>query len=56
MIASLKIWLALSTDRRAVTAMEYGLITALIAAVIVAAVSSLGNGISGTFLYIAGSL
>lgn len=56
MIASLKIWLVLAIEKRAVTAMEYGLIAALIAAVIVAAVSSVGNGISGTFLYIAGSL
>ncbi|MBV9783507.1 MAG: Flp family type IVb pilin [Acidisphaera sp.] len=56
MIANLRIWLALSIDKRAVTALEYGLITALIAAAIVGAVSSLGTNIQSTFLYIAGNL
>jgi pilus assembly protein Flp/PilA len=39
-------YIALKTDRRAVTALEYGLIAALIAGVIVAAVTSLGTGIN----------
>jgi pilus assembly protein Flp/PilA len=36
----------LKSDRRAVTALEYGLIAALIAGVIVTAVTSLGTNIS----------
>jgi pilus assembly protein Flp/PilA len=35
--------LALKADRRAVTAIEYGLIAALIAIVIIAAVTSMGS-------------
>jgi pilus assembly protein Flp/PilA len=49
MYAFLKIWLALKTDRRAVTALEYGLIAALIAGVIITAVTSLGTNISLAF-------
>jgi len=41
--------LALKTDKRAVTAIEYALIAALIAVVIIGAVSLLGNQISNTF-------
>jgi len=41
--------LALKTDRRAVTAIEYALIAALIAVVIIGAVSLLGSSISSTF-------
>jgi pilus assembly protein Flp/PilA len=40
---------ALKSDRRAVTALEYGLIAALIAGVIITAVSALGTDISTTF-------
>jgi pilus assembly protein Flp/PilA len=36
-------------DRRAVTAIEYGLIAALIAVVIIVAVSTLGTNLTGTF-------
>ena len=49
MYAYLKLWLALKSDRRAVTALEYGLIAALIAGVIITAVTTLGTGISQTF-------
>ncbi len=49
MISYVKTWLALKTDRRAVTALEYGLIAALIALGIVTAVKSLAGGLSGTF-------
>ncbi len=49
MYAFLKIWLALKSDRRAVTALEYGLIAALIAGVIITAVTALGTDISNTF-------
>ena len=41
----------LYTDRRAVTALEYGLIAALIAGVIVAAVASVGPRSSRTFAW-----
>jgi len=44
---------ALKSDRRAVTALEYGLIAALIAGVIITAVSALGTNISSTFNTIA---
>ncbi|WP_081822073.1 Flp family type IVb pilin [Acidocella facilis] len=46
----------LNVDKRAVTAIEYGLIAALIAVVIIAAVSSLGTRISNTFNAVASEL
>ena len=49
MVEFLKIWLELKTDRRAVTMLEYGLIAALIAAVCVGAVTTLGTSISAQF-------
>jgi pilus assembly protein Flp/PilA len=56
MIEYVKTWLELKTDTRAVTALEYGLIAALIAAVIVTAVSSLGTSLSGKFTTIANTI
>ena len=44
------------TDRRAVTAVEYSLIAALIAVVIIAAISSLGHGIANTFNHVSSEL
>jgi pilus assembly protein Flp/PilA len=49
MYAYLQTWICLKTDRRAVTALEYGLIAALIAGVIITAASTLGTDISNTF-------
>ena len=49
-------WLQLKTDRRAVTALEYGLIAALIAGVIVTAVTLVGTGLTATFNTVAGIL
>jgi pilus assembly protein Flp/PilA len=49
MNAFLRTWLRLKTDRRGVTALEYGLIAALIAGVIITAVATLGTNISTTF-------
>jgi pilus assembly protein Flp/PilA len=46
----------LKADDRAVTAIEYALIAALIAVVIIGAVTQLGNGVSGTFNTVAGEL
>jgi pilus assembly protein Flp/PilA len=48
--------LALKVDKRAVTAIEYALIAALIAVAIIAAVSTLGTSISSTFNKVASSL
>ncbi len=42
-----------SADKKAVTAIEYALIAALIAVVIIIAVSTLGNNVSSTFNTIA---
>jgi pilus assembly protein Flp/PilA len=39
----------LTRDNRAVTALEYGLIAALIAVVIIGSVATLGRNLSGTF-------
>ena len=44
-----RITLKLSKDTRAVTALEYGLIAALIAVVIIGAVSTLGERLRDTF-------
>jgi pilus assembly protein Flp/PilA len=56
MISYLKIWLELKTDRRAVTALEYGLIAAAVAVVIVGSVATLGTNLSTTFSNIAASV
>jgi pilus assembly protein Flp/PilA len=52
----LKNWLRLKTDRRAVTALEYGLIAALIAGVLITSVSLLGTDIAAKFTTIAGKI
>ncbi|HUZ63721.1 MAG TPA: Flp family type IVb pilin [Acetobacteraceae bacterium] len=56
MIEFIRIWLALRTDRRGVTALEYGLIAALIAVVIITAVGLVGTNLSATFNNIAKSV
>lgn len=43
-------------DEEGVTALEYGLIAALIAVVIIVAVSLVGNELSSTFSYVGGEL
>lgn len=48
--------LALKSDRRGVTAMEYGLIAALVAVVIIGAVTTLGTKLTATFTTVANSL
>jgi pilus assembly protein Flp/PilA len=48
--------LRLRDHRRAVTAIEYALIAALIAVVIISAVSNLGKGVSATFNKVASEL
>lgn len=56
MFAYLMIWTRLKTDRRAVTALEYGLIAALIAGVIVTAVTLIGTNMTATFTTLAGKV
>ena len=46
----------LGNDRRGVTMLEYGLIAALIAAVCVAAVTTLGSNLETMFINVAGSI
>jgi pilus assembly protein Flp/PilA len=43
-------------NEEGVTAIEYGLIAALIAVVIIGAVTALGNGVSGTFTRVANAM
>jgi pilus assembly protein Flp/PilA len=56
MTQKLKTWMALRSDRRAVTALEYGLIAALIAVVIIGSVTALGTNISTAFSKVASSI
>ena len=46
----------LLTDRKGATAVEYGLIAALIAVVIVSSVTSIGSILNGTFNTVGGAL
>jgi pilus assembly protein Flp/PilA len=52
----IKTWLELKVDKRAVTALEYGLIAALIAVVIIGAVTTVGANLTKTFATIAGKI
>ena len=56
MIDYVKTWLELKVDRRAVTALEYGLIAALIAVVIIGAVTTVGTNLTTTFTTIGKSI
>ncbi|MBB2175824.1 Flp family type IVb pilin [Gluconacetobacter johannae] len=49
MIQYISAALALKSDRRGVTMLEYGLIAALVAVVVIGAISTLGTGLSGIF-------
>ena len=49
-------WLALRFDKRGVTAMEYGLIAALIAVVIIGALTTIGTNLTTKFQSIATAL
>jgi pilus assembly protein Flp/PilA len=46
----------MQNDRRGVTALEYGLIAALVAGVLVTALTPFGSNLAGTFTGIAGHL
>ncbi|WP_170294709.1 Flp family type IVb pilin [Roseospira navarrensis] len=57
MFESIKMYLtALRRDEKGATAIEYGLIAALIAVVIIGAVTIVGTSLTGTFGTISGSL
>lgn len=49
LVTYIRTMLALKMDKRAVTAIEYALIAALIAVVIIGAVTTLGGGVKNTF-------
>ncbi|MFN7901207.1 MAG: Flp family type IVb pilin [Holosporales bacterium] len=51
-----KLFTRLRRDTSGATALEYGLLAALIAVVIIGAVTSLGKNVSGTFSKIASSV
>ena len=48
--------MVLKRDEKGVTALEYGLIAALIAVVVITAVSTLGNNISSAFNTVANKI
>jgi pilus assembly protein Flp/PilA len=48
--------LRLRSDRRGVTALEYGLIASLVAVAIVVGVTALGTSVGNTFTFIAGKI
>ena len=56
MIEYVKTWLALKSDRRAVTALEYGLIAGVIVAVVAVGFGVLATDLSNKFSDIGGSL
>jgi pilus assembly protein Flp/PilA len=52
----LKTWMALKTDRRAVTALEYGVIAGVMAVVLVTAFTTLGGDLTSLFTTIGNEL
>ncbi len=52
----LSVYTRFMSDSRAVTALEYGMIAALIAAVIVGAVTTIGTNVNSAFVKIGASL
>jgi pilus assembly protein Flp/PilA len=56
MLTYLKTWLALRADRRAVTALEYGVIAGVLAVVVVTAFNTFGTGLNTAFNNVAGQL
>ena len=56
MIEYMKTWLELKLDRRAVTALEYGLIAGVIVATVAVGFSLLANNLSTKFSGVGGSL
>jgi pilus assembly protein Flp/PilA len=56
MLNALTLLMNLKSDRRGVTAVEYGMIAALIAVAIVAIVGTLGGQLSAAFTSVSGAL
>lgn len=56
MLQFLNLMTKLKRDKEGVTALEYGLIAALIAVVIITAVTTLGSNLSATFTNVATTL
>jgi len=56
MLEFFKIWLELKTDRRAVTALEYGLIAAVVIVVALGAFQLLGTNLSKTVNSVASAM
>lgn len=56
MVKFLNTLMTLKRDEKGVTALEYGLIAALIAVVIIGAVTTLGGNLSRTFTNVANTL
>jgi pilus assembly protein Flp/PilA len=56
MLEYLQTWLALRTDRRAVTALEYGVIAGVLAVVVVTAFTTLGTGLNNAFTSVSNQL
>ena len=56
MMEYLKTWLAFSADRRAVTALEYGVIAGVLAVVVVTAFTTLGGGLNNAFTTVSNQL
>lgn len=52
MMEYLKTWLELKTDRRAVTALEYGLIAAIMAVIIIGGVGQYSGALQNKFNHI----
>lgn len=56
MIASVKVWLGLKSDRRGTTALEYGIIACVLVAAVATAMTTLGRQLQNTFNAIGNSL
>ncbi len=56
MLDYFRIWWALRFDKRGVTAMEYGLISTLIAVAIISTVTTVGTNLKSTFTNVADAL
>ena len=56
MIVFIKTWLELKTDKRAVTALEYGLIAALISVVCITVLTNVGTKLKGKFSSVSNAL
>ena len=56
MIEYVRTWLALKTDRRAVTAWEYGVIAGVLAVDVVTAFNALVTGLNSAFNHVSNQL